>query len=60
MWVEKNGQGSSQGPACDSPQSDLQFAARRSIVGLNALAGYDFVDRNNIFIFDLCPQHRPA
>jgi hypothetical protein len=28
MWVEKNGQGSSQGPACDSPQSDLQFAAR--------------------------------
>jgi hypothetical protein len=34
MWVEKNGQGSSQGPACDSPQSDLQFAARRSVAGL--------------------------
>ncbi len=51
MWVEKNGQGSSQGPACDSPQSDLQFAARRSVAGLIALAGYDFVDRDNIFIF---------
>jgi pimeloyl-ACP methyl ester carboxylesterase len=51
MWVEKNGQGSSQGPPCDSPQSDLQFAARRSVAGLNTLAGYDFVDRNNIFIF---------
>ncbi|HLJ28219.1 MAG TPA: hypothetical protein VKY85_16020 [Candidatus Angelobacter sp.] len=23
MWVEKNGQGTSQGPPCDSPQSDL-------------------------------------
>jgi hypothetical protein len=50
MWVEKNGQGSSQGPACDSPQSDLQFAAHHSVAGLNALAGYDFVDRDNIFI----------
>ncbi len=51
MWVEKNGQGSSQGPPCDSPQSDLRFAARRSVAGLKTLAGYDFVDRNNIFIF---------
>ncbi len=50
MWVEKNGQGSSQGPRCDSPQSDLQFAVRRSVAGLNTLAGYDFVDRDNIFI----------
>ncbi|HEV2986878.1 MAG TPA: alpha/beta fold hydrolase [Candidatus Angelobacter sp.] len=50
MWVEKNGQGSSQGPPCDSPQSDLQFAARRSIAGLKTLAEYDFVDRDNIFI----------
>lgn len=50
MWVEKNGQGSSQGPACDSPQSDLRFAVKRSIAGLNTLAGYDFVDRENIFI----------
>jgi len=39
-----------QGPPCDSPQSDLQFAVRRSLAGLNALAGYDFVDRDRIFI----------
>lgn len=51
MWVEKNGEGLSQGPACDSAQSDLQFAASRSIAGLKALATYDFVDRDNIFIF---------
>jgi hypothetical protein len=51
MWVEKNGEGSSQGQACDSAQSDLQFAASRSIAGLKALATYDFVDRDNIFIF---------
>lgn len=51
MWVEKNGEGSSQGPACDGAQSDLQFAASRSIAGLKALATYDFVDRDNIFIF---------
>lgn len=51
MWVEKNGEGSSQGPACDSAQSDLQFAASRSVAGLKALASYDFVDRDNIFIF---------
>ena len=51
MWVEKNGEGSSQGPACDSPQSDLQFAASRSVAGLKALAAYDFVDSKNIFIF---------
>jgi pimeloyl-ACP methyl ester carboxylesterase len=51
IWVEKNGEGSSQGPACDSAQSDLQFAASRSAAGLKALARYDFVDAKNIFIF---------
>jgi pimeloyl-ACP methyl ester carboxylesterase len=51
MWVEKNGEGSSRGPACDSPQSDLQFAASRSVAGLKELATYDSVERNNIFIF---------
>lgn len=51
MWVEKNGEGSSRGPACDSLQSDLQFAASRSVAGLKALTNYDFVDRDNIFIF---------
>jgi uncharacterized protein len=51
MRVDKNGEGKSGGPPCDSPQSDLQLAVRRSIAGLNALAGYDFVDRDRIFIF---------
>lgn len=51
MLVDKNGEGKSGGPPCDSPQSDLQLAVRRSVAGLNALAGYDFVDRDRIFIF---------
>jgi pimeloyl-ACP methyl ester carboxylesterase len=51
MWVEKNGEGSSHGPACDSPQSDLRLAAGRSLAGLKALATYDFVDHEKIFIF---------
>ncbi len=51
MRVDKNGEGKSQGSPCDSPQSDLHLAVRRSIAGLNALASYDFVDRGKIFIF---------
>lgn len=51
MRVDKNGEGKSQGPPCDSPQSDLNLAVRRSVAGLKALATYDFVDRNHIFIF---------
>lgn len=51
MRVEKNGEGRSGGPPCDSPQSDLQLAVRRSVAGLEALADYDFVDGKNIFIF---------
>jgi pimeloyl-ACP methyl ester carboxylesterase len=51
MRVDKNGEGKSEGPPCDSPQSDLQFAVRRSLAGLNALASYDFVDRDRIFVF---------
>lgn len=51
MRVDKNGEGRSQGPPCDSPQSDLQLAVRRSVAGLNVLAGYEFVDRDRIFIF---------
>src|ERR1041384_6995163 len=51
MRVDKNGQGKSGGPPCDSPQSDLQLAVRRSVAGLEALASYDFVDRERIFIF---------
>jgi hypothetical protein len=51
MRVDKSGEGKSAGPPCTSPQSDLQLAVRRSVAGLEALASYDFVDRNNIFIF---------
>jgi pimeloyl-ACP methyl ester carboxylesterase len=50
MRVDKNGEGASGGPPCDSPQSDLQYAARRSLAGLNALAQADYVDRDHIFI----------
>ncbi len=50
MSVDKNGEGKSKGPPCDSPQSDLQLAVKRSLTGLNALAAEDFVDRDNIFI----------
>ena len=51
MRVEKNGEGHSQGPPCDSPQSDLKLAVRRSLAGLNLLAESEFVDRQSIFIF---------
>ena len=40
----------SEGPPCDSPQSDLQLAVKRSLAGLNALAASNYVDRDNIFI----------
>lgn len=50
MRVDKNGEGKSQGPPCDSPQSDLQLAVKRSLAGLKALAAADFVDRDKIFI----------
>jgi len=50
MRVDKNGEGQSEGPPCDSPQSDLQLAVKRSVSGLNALAAADYVYRENIFI----------
>jgi uncharacterized protein len=51
MRVEKNGEGQSQGPPCDSPQSDLQLAVKRSLAGLKLLAESDFVDQHSIFVF---------
>ncbi len=50
MRVEKNGEGGSGGPACDTPQSDLHLAVRRSLAGLRALAASEYVDRNKIFV----------
>lgn len=51
MRVEKNGEGESHGPPCDSPQSDMQLAVRRSVEGLKLLSESDFVDQHSIFIF---------
>jgi pimeloyl-ACP methyl ester carboxylesterase len=51
MRVEKNGEGASQGPPCDSAQSDLRLAVRRSLAGLNLLADSEYVDRQRIFVF---------
>jgi hypothetical protein len=48
MRVDKNGEGKSEGPPCDSPQSDLQLAVKRSLAGLNALAAEEFVNRDKI------------
>lgn len=50
MRVEKNGEGGSGGPACDSPQSDLRLAVRRSLAGLRALAASEYVDPSKIFV----------
>jgi pimeloyl-ACP methyl ester carboxylesterase len=50
MRVEKNGEGASQGPPCDSAQSDVRLAVRRSLAGLNLLAESEYVDRHSIFI----------
>ena len=50
MRVEKNDEGESKGPPCDSPRSDLHLAVRRSLAGLHSLASSEFVDPYNIFI----------
>jgi pimeloyl-ACP methyl ester carboxylesterase len=50
MRVEKNGEGKSQGPPCDSPQSDLQLAVQRSLAGLKLLSQSDFTNPHAIFI----------
>jgi uncharacterized protein len=50
MRVEKNGEGASEGPPCDSAQSDLRLAVRRSLAGLSLLAESEYVDRHSIFI----------
>jgi uncharacterized protein len=51
MRVEKSGEGDSEGPPCKSPEADLQLAAARSVAGLRALKGYDFVNPKQVFIF---------
>jgi len=51
MRVEKSGEGDSEGPPCKSPEADLQLAAARSVAGLRALKGYNFVNPDQVFIF---------
>ena len=51
MRVEKSGEGDSEGPPCKSPEADLQLAVARSVAGLRALKGYDFVNPNRVFVF---------
>ena len=36
MRVDKNGEGDSEGPPCDNPQSDLHLAVERSVAGLHS------------------------
>jgi pimeloyl-ACP methyl ester carboxylesterase len=51
MRVDKSGEGDSEGPGCKSDAATLQLAAQRSIAGLEALRGYDFIDPSHIFVF---------
>jgi uncharacterized protein len=51
MRVDKNGEGDSEGPACESDAATLDLAIKRSIAGIEALRGYDFADPTQIFIF---------
>ncbi|HJQ24524.1 MAG TPA: PDZ domain-containing protein [Blastocatellia bacterium] len=51
MRVEKSGEGDSEGPACKSPEADLQLAVKRSVAGLRALKSYGFVKPDQVFIF---------
>ena len=53
MRVEKTGQGDSQGPACNSPEADMQAEVRGYVAALRALKGDSRVDRDNVFIVGL-------
>jgi uncharacterized protein len=49
MRVEKSGVGDSEGTPC--PQVDFDAEVRGYVAGLRALAAYDYVDAQNLFIF---------
>jgi alpha-beta hydrolase superfamily lysophospholipase len=51
MRIDKSGEGDSEGPPCESDTATLDLAAKRSIAGVEALRGYDFVDPTHVFIF---------
>ena len=53
MRVEKTGQGDSQGPACSSPEADLEAEVRAYATGLKALKADPRVDAGKVFIVGL-------
>jgi pimeloyl-ACP methyl ester carboxylesterase len=53
MRVEKSSMGDSEGPPCNSPESDLRAEVAGYVAGLLALRGYPFVDPANVFVMGL-------
>ena len=53
LRVEKSGMGDSQGPACSSPQVDMQAEVRGYVAGLRALKQDAAVDPARVFIVGL-------
>jgi uncharacterized protein len=51
MRIDKSGEGDSDDPPCESDAATLDLGVKRSIAGVEALSGYDFVDSTHIFIF---------
>lgn len=49
--VEKPGEGDSEGPACTDRQADAKREAAGYLAAIQALKGYEFVDRSQIFVF---------
>ena len=53
MRVEKTGQGDSLGPACNSPEADMNAEVRGYVAGLRALKADPRVDPDKVFIVGL-------
>ena len=53
MRVEKSGVGDSQGPACASPQADLQAETAGYVAGVKALKSSPRVDPDRVFVLGL-------
>ena len=53
LRVEKSGMGDSQGPACSSPQVDMEAEVRGYVAGLRALKADPSVDPERVFIVGL-------
>jgi pimeloyl-ACP methyl ester carboxylesterase len=53
LRVEKTGQGDSQGPACNSPEADMNAEIRGYVAGLRALKANPRVDPDKVFLVGL-------